>query len=224
VIVPHFRSHVALTVWPMAVLFGFGLSQMWPALRGAPSYAASSPASWFSLIAWTLVVLLCLGAYAHGWGRLVLADGEGAAPYRSAGCIRLQKFAGAIAWAFIAGHLVVLWVMTFRVGPVALSHYELLRELLSRPVVLALYMLGLAALGLYLSQGISASLRAWGFGTRPESSRWLEVGCTVASAIMILMAVNILSHFATGRAYWSASSSAAPGVGQSPKPMDEGAP
>ena len=80
--------------------------------------------------------------------------------------------------------------MTMRVGPVALSHYELLRGFLSRPLVLGVYVVGLAALGLYLSQGIAASFRAWGIGTRPETSRWLEVGCTLASAIMMLMAVR----------------------------------
>jgi hypothetical protein len=46
------------------------------------------------------------------------------------------------------------------------------------------------------------TLRAWGVARTPESSRWLEVGCTVASAVMMLMAINVLSHFVTGRAYW----------------------
>jgi hypothetical protein len=214
--VPYFRSHVALTVWPMVALFGLGLSHMWPALQGAPSYAASSPASWLSLIAWTVVVVGFLGAYVRGWSKFELTDGDDTRPYRSAGCVRLQKLAGGVAWAFLVGHLVVHWVMTFRVGPVALSQYQLLREFLSRPLVLGLYVLGLAALGLYLSQGIAASLRTWGLGTRPESSRWLEVGCTVASAIMMLMAVNILSHFATGRAYWSAFAPAVRDVGEPP--------
>jgi hypothetical protein len=60
----------------------------------------------------------------------------------------------------------------------------------------------------YLSQGIAASFRAWGIGERPESSLRLELGCTLAAALMVLMAVNVLSHFATGRAYWSGSVSA----------------
>jgi hypothetical protein len=110
------------------------------------------------------------------------------------------------------GHLIVQWVMTFQAGPVALSHYELLRGLLSRPVVLGLYVIGLAALGLYLAQGIAASFRAWNIGTRPESSRWLEAGCTLASAIVMLMALNLLSHFATGRAYWFSAASSASSV------------
>jgi len=222
--VPYFRTHVALTVWPMAALFALGLAHMWPALQGAPSYAASSPASWLSLVAWTIVVAVSISAYARGWSRLRPADGHDAGPYRSEGCVRLQKLAGALAWAFLVGHLVVHWVMTFRVGPVALSHYQLLREFLSRPLVLGLYVLGLAALGLYLSQGIAASLRAWGLGTRPESSRWLEVGCTFASAIVMLMAVNVLSHFATGRAYWSALGPATRAPGEPVDSVDGGAP
>ncbi len=208
----------------MATLFGFGLSRMWPALRGGPSYAASSPMSWLSLVAWTVVVLVFLGAYVRGWGRLSLPEGDDAGPYRSAGCVRLQKLAGAVAWAFLVGHLVVHWVLTFRVGPVALSQYGLLRELVSRPFVLGVYVLGLAALGLYLSQGIAASFRAWGLGTRSESSRWLEVGCTVTSAIMMLMAVNVLSHFATGRAYWSGSMPESPSAGAPARTADGGTP
>jgi hypothetical protein len=222
--VPYFRSHVALTVWPIAALFGLGLSHMWPALRGAPSYAAASPASWLSLIASTVVVVVFIGAYARGWSRFALADRDDPGPYRSAGCVRLQKLAGGLAWAFLVGNLIVHWVMTFRVGPVALSHYELLRAFLSRPFVLGLYVLGLTALGLYLSQGVAASLRAWGLGTRPESSRWLEVGCTLASAIMMLMAVNVLSHFATGRAYWSPFAPVARSIGEPADAVDGGAP
>lgn len=221
---PYYRSHVALTVWPMAALFVLVLSRTWPALQGAPSYAASSPASWLSLISWTIVVLISVGAYARGWSRLAIADASEAGPYRSEGCVRLQKLAGGLAWALLVGHLVVHWVMTVRVGPVALSHYELLRAFLSRPLVLGLYVFGLAALGLYLSQGLAASFRAWGLGTRPESSRWLEVGCTFAAAVMILAALNLLSHFATGRAYWSAIPSVTPAIGEAPGAADGGAP
>ena len=208
----------------MVALFGLGLSRAWPALRGAPSYAAASPASWLSLAGWTAVTVVFLGAYARGWSRLALADDEGAGPYRSEGCVRLQKLAGAAAWAFLVGHLAVHWVMALRVGPVALSHYELLRGLLSRPLAVGLYVVGLAALGLYFSQGIAASFRAFGLGTRRESSRWLEVGCTLMSAIMVLMAANVLSHFATGRAYWSTSTSVSRNVAKPPAAIDEGAP
>jgi len=175
---------------------------MWPALRGSSSFAAASPVTWTSLVVHTVVVVLFLAAYARGWSMLSLGSPEGEGPYRSEGCRRLQKLAGGLAWALVVAHLVLQWFMTVRVGPVALSHYELLRGFLSRPPVLGFYVVGLAALGLFLSQGVAASLRAWGVARRPESSRWLEVGCTLASAVMMLMAINVLSHFVTGRAYW----------------------
>ena len=205
--VPRYRSHVALTVWPIGVLLVLGIARSWPALGGAASYAAASPAGWMSLVGWTVVILVFLGAYARGWSGLPRASAEDAGPYRTPGCLRLQKLAGGFAWAFVLAHLILQWFMAVRVGPVALSHYELLRAFLSRPLVLGFYVVGLAALGLYLSQGIAASFRAWGIGQRAESSLRLEVGCTLASAVMVLMAVNVLSHFATGRAYWSASTS-----------------
>jgi hypothetical protein len=200
--VPRYRSHIALTVWPIAALFALELARMWPALGGASSFAAKSPVTWLSLVAHTVLVVVFVGAYARGWNGFSGDTSEGAGPYRSMGCQRLQQLAGLLAWAFVVAHLVLQWVMTVRVGPVALSHYELLRGFLSRPVVLGLYLFGLAALGLFLAQGAAASFRAWGFARRPESSRWLEVGCTLASAVMVLMAINVLSHFVTGRAYW----------------------
>ena len=171
-------------------------------LRGASSFAAASPVTWLSLVAHTIVVVVFLGAYARGWNALGLESPEGSGPYRSEGSRRLQKLAGGLAWALVVAHLVLYWFMTVRVGPVALSQYELLRGFLSRPLVLGLYMLGLAALGLFVSQGMAASLRAWGLLRRHESSLWVEVGCTVPSAVIVLMAINVLSHFVTGRAYW----------------------
>jgi hypothetical protein len=183
---------------------------MWPALGGASSFAAASPVRWSSMAAYSIVLLVLLGLYARGWSVLRSEAPAGAGPYRSHGCRRLQRLAGGLAWGLVVAHLILQWVMTVRVGPVALSHYELLRGFLSRPPVLAFYVAGLAALGIFLSQGLAAAFRAWGFGSRSESSRWFEGGCTVASAVMVLMAINVLSHFATGRAYWMSSSPASP--------------
>jgi hypothetical protein len=120
----------------------------------------------------------------------------------------LQKLAGGLAWGLVVAHVILQWFMTLRAGPVALSHYELLRGFLSRPPVVGFYVLGLAALGLFLSQGIAASFRAWGLAQAPERSRWIEVGCTLVFAAMVLMTVNVLSHFVTGRAYWVGASGA----------------
>jgi len=200
--VPRYRSHIALTVWPLGVLFVLELARLWPALRGGTSFAEASPASWFSLLTWTVLILGSLGAYARGWSIFGSEAAQSAGPYRSHGCCRLQKLAGGLAWALVVSQLVLHWVMTVRVGPVAISQYELLREFLSRPAVMVFYVLGLGALGLFLSQGIAASFRAWGLAQRPESSRWLEIASTLTSAVMLLMAINVLSHFVTGRAYW----------------------
>jgi hypothetical protein len=188
----------------MAAVLLIGLVRAWPAIEGASHYAASSPSSWGWLLAHTLAVVMSLLAYAVGWGRFA-PSGEVGLPYRSAGCVRLQKLAGGVAWGLLLAHLILQWAITLRVGPVALSHYELLRGFLSRPPVLAFSVVGLAAVGAYLAQGIAASFRAWGIGVRPETSPWVEVGCTVLSAMITLMAVNVLSHFATGRAYWNAT-------------------
>ena len=178
---------------------------MWPAVYGAPEFAARSPASWLSLVAITATALVFFGAYFRGWSDLALGHDE-SGPYRSAGSVRLQKIAGGAAWAFLFGWLALFWWMTVRAGPVALSHYEILRTVLSRPLAIGLYVFGAAAFGLYFSQGVAASFRAWGIGRHAKSSMRLEVLCTLGAAFVMLLAVNILSHFATGRAYWSPSS------------------
>ena len=217
---PTERSHVALTVWPMAVVFVVGLVRAWPAIEGAPAYAASASSSWGWLAAHTAVVVMSLFAYAVGWSAFDATRSDGH-PYRSLGCVRLPKVAGGFAWGLLFAHLVLQWVLTLRVGPVALSHYELLRGFLSRPPVLAFYTLGLAAVGAYLAQGTAASFRAWGFGSRPGSSRWLELGCTFAAAMVTMLAVNVLSHFTTGRAYWEAGP---PGTEEANLQPDGGSP
>ena len=214
--VPRHRSHLALTVWPITVLFAFELAHLWPALQGASAFAAASPVSWLSQAACTAVVIAFLLAYVRGWATLRREAPEGPGPYRSEGCRRLQWWAGALAWSLVLGHLGLEWFMFMSVGPVSLSHYELLREILSTPIALGLYVVGLGALGVYLSQGVAASFRAWGFAEGAESSRWLEVGCTLLSAVMLLMAINVLSHFTTGRAYWMSSSPPTSGADGSP--------
>jgi hypothetical protein len=205
---PRERRHVALTVWPIAVVFAVGLVRAWPGVHGAPAYAASAPSSWGWLTIQTTVVVFSLLAYAVGWSRFA-PDAESGHPYRSTGCVRLQKVAGGAAWGLLFAHLILQWVMTLQVGPVAISHYEIMRGFLSRVPVLGFYVIGLAGVGAYLAQGIAASFRAWGLGTGSETSRWLEAGCTVVSAMLALMAVNVLSNFATGRAYWDVSPPAA---------------
>ena len=202
---PRHRSHIALTVWPITALFVLELGRMLPALHGASSFAAASPVTWTSLAMRTVLVVLFLAAYARGWSMFRLASPEAEGPYRSEGCRRLQKLAGGLAWALVVAHLSLQWFMSARVGPVALSHYELLRGFLSLPLVLGCYVLGLASLGLFLSQGIAGSFRAWGVARSPESSRRLEVGCPLMSGVMIFVAINVLSHCATGRAYWMSS-------------------
>jgi hypothetical protein len=187
------------------VLFVYELTHFWPALRGATAFAVASPVSWLSQAACTAVVIVFLLAYALGWATLRREAPEGPGPYRSQGCRKLQRWAGVLMWCLVIGHVALKWSMFISAGPVSLSHYELLRGALSKPVVLGLYIVGLGALGVFFSQGVAASVRAWGFAERPESSRWLEVGCTLLTAMLLLLAINVLSHFATGRAYWMSS-------------------
>lgn len=198
-----YRSHLALTVWPLGALFVLELFRLGPALRGSASFALASRSGWLAQSLWTAVALALLGLYVRGW---VSLQREGAGPYRTVGCRRLQQWAGAVGWALILGHLAVRWWLFASVGNQPLAHYELLRSILSHPLTLSLYLLGAGAVCLYLSQGVAASIRSAGVVRRPETSRWLEVGCTLGAAVLLLVAANILSHFAIGRAFWFGAS------------------
>lgn len=179
------------------------LIRLGPALSGSASFAIASRSGWLAQTLWTAVVLALLGLYARGWA---LLEREGAGPYRTVGCRRLQQWAGALGWALVLGHVVVRWWLLASVGSEPLAHYELLRSILSRPLTLSVYLLGCGAVCLCLSQGVAASIRSVGLVRRPETSRWLEVGCTFAAAVLLLVTANILSHFGTGRAFWFGAS------------------
>ncbi|MEM7137972.1 MAG: hypothetical protein AAF500_15415 [Myxococcota bacterium] len=203
---PRHRTHLALTVWPILVLFVLEVSRLWPALGGATAFAAVSPDGWLPLAARSALVFAFFVAYVRGWASLRQTAPSGPGPYRSDGARRLQWWAGAVSWGLVWGHLGLQWFMSLSVGPISLSHYELYRELLSRPFSLGCYAAGLAALGVFASQGLAASFRAMGYAERPETSRWLAPGCILLSAVMLLLAANILSHFVTGRGYLGGSS------------------
>lgn len=209
------RSHLALTVWPIAVVTLLEVLRLWPALDGATAFAVRSPDSWLALAARTALVLAFLAAYIRGWSALRRNDPEGPGPYGTVGNRRLQRGAGAVAWGLVLGHLGLQWFMFFSSGPASLSHYEILRETLSLPWVLGLYVFGLGALGLFLSQGFAAAFKRMGYAEGAKNSRWLDTGCTLAVTVMLMLAVNVLSHFSTGRAYWSSADTAKPEVSDS---------
>ena len=192
-----------MTVGPLGALFILELIRLGPALGGSASFAIASRSGWLAQTVWTAVALGLLGLYARGWASL---GRNGAGPYRTAGCRRLQQWAGAFGWALVLGHLAVRWWLLASVGSEPLAHYELLRSILSRPLTVSLYLLGSGAVCLYLSQGVAASIRSVGLVRRPETSRWLEVGCTLGAAVLLLVAANILSHFTIGRAFWFGAS------------------
>lgn len=195
-----YRAHLSLTVWPLALLWVCELNRLASALQGSAAFAVATGAGWGSLLWATLLVVMCAVSYAWGW-RLLAAGPAEAGPYRSAGCLRLQRWAGYFAWALVLGHLGLRWWMHLRAGPEALSHYELWRDVLSLPLVVGFYLLGLGATGLYLSQGLAAFIRSIGLARRPKASQWLEIGCALAAVGLLLMSSNLLSHFATGRAW-----------------------
>lgn len=196
-----YRAHLSLTVGPLALLWVWELSRLGFALQGSAAFAAATNAGWGDLFWVTLLILVCAASYSWGWRLLAAEPADAAGPYRSAGCRRLQRWAGWFAWALVLGHLGVRWWMHAYAGPEALSHYELWRDVLSLPVVVGAYLLGLGATGLYLSQGLAAFVRSFGLERRPRASRWLELGCSVLAAGLLLASGNVLSHFATGRAW-----------------------
>lgn len=182
-----------LAVVPATVVALLELVRLSYGLGGATAFAQGLVLGWVSLALATIVLVLSAAAFFAGatWN-----DGSPATP----GLRRLQFGAGTLAWAFIAFHLVNCWLSLDAVGAEPLGQYEFLRNLLSLPINLAIYVFGLGVTSLYLVQGSAAVLEAWGFADTPLMQKRVELVLGAFACIVFVFAVNVLSHFAAGRA------------------------
>lgn len=184
-----------LAIAPLVALFPLEVFRLAFGLGGATSFGLGLQLGWVTA---TLVSLVLAGSLVA----FLLGGVRRDSPVLTGGSLRLQRWAGLICWAFVALHLSHLWRGLVQFGPDPLSQYEFLRNWLSLPINVAFYVIGLAAMSLYLVQGIPALAHAWGFARLGSHRRW-EIATGILAWLFFVFTINILSHYATGAAMWS---------------------
>ena len=140
-----------------------------------------------------IVLLLVVGAGA-GWAMLsakLRTDAPSVQGFR-----RLQYTAMPVALVFLLVHASLTWG-TAALGSDPGTVYEGLRRSLPNYPMIAVYVVGLAALGLATEQG----LLVWAASrvTRPATMRWLRFFAAAFPVVAFVVAVNGLGQFVAGR-------------------------
>lgn len=119
--------------------------------------------------------------------------------YGDVGSRGLQWLTGGLALAFLGAHLAHTWVRKLA-GAGAYGLYEGLREDLPHPIWLGVYVAGVSALCLHLAQGVGALGGAFVAEPSVRARRLWRLGGAVLALALWVVAVNTISHFATGEA------------------------
>ncbi len=162
------------------------------------------------------LALVFLGGLA--WLGLAMRLGSDAPSVR--GYRRLQWVAGLLALGFAFGHAWRFWLPA-ALGADGGTVYELLRRASPRYPSVALYAVGLAALGLAWEQSLLLLVGTWRFVRRPQTMRWYRLATVVLPAAMFVVGINAAGHFVTGRGlFWRSEHlgsdvpTGAPGAGE----------
>ncbi|MFW5925523.1 MAG: hypothetical protein ACOCV4_05105 [Myxococcota bacterium] len=119
--------------------------------------------------------------------------------YADRGSRVLQWGSGAVVLAFLAVHLGHTWVAKVAgLGPFGL--YEALRTDLPQPLYLGVYVVGLTALCVHVGQGVGAFAATWSLAPSHGAVRVWRWAGGVAAAVLWVIVLNTVSHFATGEA------------------------
>ena len=148
-----------------------------------------------------LVHLGCALALARGGLDADVARDDASLGFVSPATRRLQAAAGVLTVAFAVLYLAQTWWPLAVAGASDADVYERLTNVLSTVPYAVAYVVGLAAVGLYLAQGLAAAHAVfWHDGTRPAAPpvAWL---CGIVALVFYLGAVNVLSHFVRGGAF-----------------------
>ena len=195
------RVHSLSGIIPLLAFVAIHTWETSAAARGRDAFVARAFGADVGSIGWALeLVLVIVPLVAHvGTGVLRARRSTDAGSYPSAGSRRLQWLSGGVLLVFLVLHLFHAHAVT--PGATALTSYEVLRQSLSRGVWIAIYVIGLGALSLHVTQGIVAAVRHWGLVRRAVSLRWVRVGAAVFGASVFLVQLNGLAHFARGAAF-----------------------
>lgn len=172
----------------LAVYALFHVAELSSSVAGREAFVSRSGA----LIAPWLRGLIFVPIVLHASLALRPVDGKGR--HRDEGVRRLQHLAGFVLAVFLVVHLGQVYLPALLEGQAAV--YDELSHLLSLPVFAGIYVFGVAATALHLAQGVEAASTT----LSPERARVARVLALVLGFVVFGAGVNVVSHFASGRA------------------------
>jgi succinate dehydrogenase / fumarate reductase cytochrome b subunit len=105
----------------------------------------------------------------------------------------LQRVTGVLTFIFVTWHV---WDTRVQVALGNIDHTDFgarLHELVSNPVLYALYIIGLVAASFHFSNGMWAFLVSWGITVGPRAQRvssYIWMGVFVIMSVMFILAIS----------------------------------
>jgi succinate dehydrogenase / fumarate reductase, cytochrome b subunit len=185
-----------LGIVPLGVYVVLHLWTNLSSLGGAESYNAALLASRRHPAFLVLEVLLGLAILVHTvlGLRLLLRWRPNNLEERTFGNLKfmLQRVAGLGVGAFIVAHVIKARILP-AMSPAGVETWHGMREALSEPVTMTVYVLGLLGVSYHLANGLWTALITWGLTVTPQAQRRSQALAFVA--LIVLLGMSGLSLY-----------------------------
>lgn len=192
------RLHSLSGIVPVGGYLLFHWFENLKALSGPDAYNALireigqlAPAPYFYVIEWSVILLPLL--FHALFGFMIWFTGTpnvGRYPYRRNWLYALQRWTGAIAFAFIVFHF-LQWRWTSIARGSAITYGEVSHDL-GNSAVLAWYVVGNVAAAFHLGNGLYGFAWSWGLAVSQRARNAMEYVGWGAFVAMSILSVNIL--------------------------------
>jgi succinate dehydrogenase / fumarate reductase cytochrome b subunit len=193
------RAHSLLGIVPLSAFLCVHIVANWPALRGREAWVdamAQGPSrGWL-----VLLVLVPLALHAVlGLLRMRQAP-EGSDALRGPASLRtLQAISGVIVLGFVLYHVSSLWALSAGPHASAGDVYALLWTRAGRPIEIAVYVIGMAAVCLHVAHGWSRAAVTWGWARSARAVLWWRAGSGAVGFALFFLLLQIFARFAIGQ-------------------------
>jgi succinate dehydrogenase / fumarate reductase, cytochrome b subunit len=192
------RVHSLLGVVPLAAYLCLHLYDNWPALEGREPWvdrALHAPSRPWVLL---LVLLPMLVHAALGMQRFLREASSETGPRGGRASSRLQAITGLLVLGFVVFHVSQMWTASQGPQHSPYDAYAVLWSTLGRPPVLGLYLLGVSAVCFHLAHGLPRAALTFAPALPERAVLLVRVASGVLGALLWLMLLQLLAHFALG--------------------------
>lgn len=194
------RIHSLLGVVPLGAYLCLHLYDNWPALGGREPWvdrALHAPSRLWIVL---LVLSPMLVHVALGTQRFLRGATNEAGPSGGRASSRLQAITGLLVLGFVIFHVSQVWTVSEGPQHSPYDTYAVLFSTLGRPSVLGVYLLGLSAVCFHLAHGLPRAALTFAPTLPGRTLLVVRVASGVLGALLWLMLLQLLAHFALGQA------------------------